>query len=714
MAKPKPTQRRRHTNSKLGCLNCKKKKIRCDERLPSCQNCLKGKGDTCSYLSLSNNDIEKLKLTHSLRNSQNKLLQRSFRLPATSSSQVPKSSHMKLFSPVHDYFATSKNDDGGSVLEFKFELANLPIWIPRIHYPPLQYNNLSMQDFTGEFKVMNDDILSDADSEEQMASTGVLPQGFDYKMTFKRINRSAFVKVDKRVTMVPRIVTDFSHYIVRGENVLLDYMSDLTLKKYHDPVLTCGFQCLGEIIILNSHRQYPQRTQDSFLNSLDTRALELFSSGQKALDQEMKRISRHSDQYPFEKVGEDIELVAYASHLFTFSLLMMGGGMQAFFNAQKYAMLGFEVYTKLIEQNPSNMRPIINFLQSNLQHNLISINIPSYYPQFLFEIESNLSSLEFIYTDSASFTNVEEINQSLSTLQAQSHSLLKFLRDKVLPILFTMRNEDFITTYPPNVIFEILREWHSICPSQAMAYNPRIDNHHYDESVFLKDISTPLYTYFFAIAASLDAIFPACKYLFSLTFILPTAGKLNEKDTLTVCKYNRYTQEFFSQRIDEMLQRHICYASRLFAFFKRRFIFYNNYLQWSNYYDRVELVQNRFQARKVVNVKETAIQSFNTTLIRPEHYPTRDKSVGQDVMSYVSFNREDDSVVKNLYARNIETLNIFNESMLLQYDYETMLLLKDYRPLDDCDEFTRALLSFKDIRDYFEDKVKIINYLSDT
>ncbi|KAI9734008.1 MAG: hypothetical protein M1834_002665 [Cirrosporium novae-zelandiae] len=42
------TKRRGHTKSRLGCFNCKIRKVKCQETRPSCQNCLK-RGYTCEY-----------------------------------------------------------------------------------------------------------------------------------------------------------------------------------------------------------------------------------------------------------------------------------------------------------------------------------------------------------------------------------------------------------------------------------------------------------------------------------------------------------------------------------------------------------------------------------------------------------------------------------------------------------------------------------------
>lgn len=51
--------RRKHRNSKLGCTNCKRKQIKCDETLPICQNCQK-KHDACSYLFMPIHEFQKL------------------------------------------------------------------------------------------------------------------------------------------------------------------------------------------------------------------------------------------------------------------------------------------------------------------------------------------------------------------------------------------------------------------------------------------------------------------------------------------------------------------------------------------------------------------------------------------------------------------------------------------------------------------------------
>lgn len=50
-SRKKKNSRRKHRNSHLGCGTCKKRRIKCDENLPQCFNCVKGKLH-CAYLNL--------------------------------------------------------------------------------------------------------------------------------------------------------------------------------------------------------------------------------------------------------------------------------------------------------------------------------------------------------------------------------------------------------------------------------------------------------------------------------------------------------------------------------------------------------------------------------------------------------------------------------------------------------------------------------------
>ncbi|EGW30719.1 uncharacterized protein SPAPADRAFT_62580 [Spathaspora passalidarum NRRL Y-27907] len=60
-SRKKKNSRRKHRNSHLGCGTCKRRRIKCDETLPACLNCLKGKLH-CAYLNLDSNARNALRM----------------------------------------------------------------------------------------------------------------------------------------------------------------------------------------------------------------------------------------------------------------------------------------------------------------------------------------------------------------------------------------------------------------------------------------------------------------------------------------------------------------------------------------------------------------------------------------------------------------------------------------------------------------------------
>lgn len=53
-------RRRKHKNSKLGCPNCKKRRVKCTENLPACSNCIKHKVK-CGYLDYTEEQLNELR-----------------------------------------------------------------------------------------------------------------------------------------------------------------------------------------------------------------------------------------------------------------------------------------------------------------------------------------------------------------------------------------------------------------------------------------------------------------------------------------------------------------------------------------------------------------------------------------------------------------------------------------------------------------------------
>lgn len=719
------TQRRRHTNLKLGCLNCKRKKVRCDETLPECKNCLKGKKETCSYLNLTVQEIEKIKLTHSLRTSQNKLLHQHYRLP-TSSKEHKKIIELKTHSNENNNGqSTINNLSSCDVLEFKFELKKLPINIPNISYPPLQFNNSFMKDFrTGNTDDDESSSPEDSNSITPSAtisiedSMKILPNGTVSPTSFNCINKNLFRRVHPE-NVKTKVVADLSFHVVMGKSNLLDHINDLILDfptcGRNRSMLLAAFLGLGSTILLNVYNKKRQMgiigENLKVLDFLNKWCLETHGYCQLELQSLLKSFDIRSQNLSPDELEAMCHLVAYTSYLLNFINLLLNFGPQSYFNSSKGIFKAYEVYTNYIQRRNLPPNTTVKFLTNNIQYNIMTINIPSYPPQFLFEIESNLRSLEFIFINTRLFENTTVNANDFTKLAYQFKSLIRFFGTYVLPIVYASRNENFVSIYPPNVIYDIFKQWHAICPSEAIVhhrYHHELSN---DEAIFLNDLSTTLYMYYYAIAAALDAVFPACKYLHGMSFMLPTNKFFTNKSIMTVHENNNYSENLFQFKIGKLLQRHIFYASRLFSFFRRRFVFYYNNTTWENPFLDEDLKSNRFKSRTIKNSFEVPIQSFNNTLIRPEHYPTRINKDKENGTNSPIYTREDDTMNKQLYARNIETLDFFDMNSILQYDFETMLLLRDYRPMVDQFTVNRNALDISVIREYYNDKTILLNSL---
>lgn len=106
----KKNSRRKHRNSHLGCGTCKKRRIKCDETLPACLNCLKGKLH-CAYLNLDNN------ARNALRVAQYNQTIRQEKLDANSSSSTTANinNNTKLIDPSKDNILVQQQQPVGIV-----------------------------------------------------------------------------------------------------------------------------------------------------------------------------------------------------------------------------------------------------------------------------------------------------------------------------------------------------------------------------------------------------------------------------------------------------------------------------------------------------------------------------------------------------------------------------------------------------------------------
>lgn len=758
-AKPPTNTRRRHTNSKLGCLNCKRKKIRCDETLPLCDNCSRGKKERCSYLELSSSETNRIRLAHLLRNSQNRLLSQNYRLP-TSSTNVerrPADDVDGAGEPDPKKQRTANDLDDGPSLEFKFQLADLPLNFPSSTYRPLQFNHLTINDFGNEFKVIVDDDFasrseenSPAVSEDRYspkASASYSPKlvsahspqktalalgaGFVAPAAFKRIR---YRKEAKKRGMeiydnVEQPQLDFCHHVLQGKFNVLNYFHDILLfckKPTIDMSLILdAFLFLGRVHVLTrlkrTNEYQPGKYLDDFIDRFEKRCFEHHTRVLAGLDKGVAAFIRDREHPPPGNVFNYVNsFYMYSTYFIMLSSLILGCSPESYFKMFRFMSVLFSNYYKhSLTHNIEKLR-VIQFINYSLRYNMMSVNIPSYNPTFLYELNTNFKSLAFAYDHRTVDFHQPELNLYFRKIHAQYTNLLRFLEDHLLPVLFSARDEATVTTYPPTVMYFLMQRFVSIFPSDATTISSiegfdhqvvKLESHR-EESNYLADLTVTLYIYYNALSAAMESVFPACRYAFTSSYSGPINKFFRNPSIITPHLENHFHQKLFPGiHVGHILQRHNFYTLRVHAFLLTRYRFYQTNVIWKDPFSEA-LKKNRLKSRAIRNLLEIPIRSFNTTLIRPEHYPTQihghyDLLLRDPTIALIC-TRSDSTMDKQFYSRNIETLDFFSERTLLQFDYESSLLLRDYRPMETELKAKAEPLGMRVIEEYYADRIHIM------
>lgn len=131
--KEKGPKRRKHKNSKIGCPNCKKRRVKCSEDLPSCLNCIKHKVK-CGYLDYTPEQIDELIKAKELDEQESKSSKPNTEPSSSSSAPTSRPHHAKSVASVQ---SRSSNSSGGT----EYQLFNQPL--PPQQPPPTMLNDFS-------------------------------------------------------------------------------------------------------------------------------------------------------------------------------------------------------------------------------------------------------------------------------------------------------------------------------------------------------------------------------------------------------------------------------------------------------------------------------------------------------------------------------------------------------------------------------------------
>lgn len=675
--------RRRHTNLKLGCANCKRKKIRCDEVLPQCENCQRARRETCSYLSLSSAEINRIRLTHSLRNSQNKLLSSNFRLP-TSTNNLFEATDLILADP---------RKPGLDALEFKFEFSKFNNKFPSLRYVSIQFHNTFVNTLELDYRLDSDErspdsnaVLTDMSSSAELAVANGkgLPSSVHRPTRFKRLDHKAQfgVSINRRHPMCM---------------MLWDFSPD---QLFSDIFFTCQ-RCFSASLLLLRMKQealvgrlFPPNS----ITSLETKCNAAVNIMRQMFPEAMRifRENLEVDIHTLSELNRQRFYLVLANWLSACSLSVLDCSIPIVFTFLVGQSIIFEEYIGYALKHSTSDKDGVQWL-GFMTENILFIHLPPYEPAFLFEMRSNLEALCNLFDVNPVILNNEADAYYFKRLRHFCHLMLSFLDSHILSIVYISRNEHFVTTYPPSVMFNAARKWWFLMPSKF---------HHRDTSspahTFLERLSCTVKMYRAAIGVGLDAVFPTARYLLSLGFEDPTF-QIREQCKVTKPQPN----DFHDPNLPEYLWRHMVYALRVYGFFQKRFKLYKHNVIWKGPFEDLNS-NNRFSARHMKNALEIPVRSFNNLALRPEHYARQIHghydSILKDPSACAVFTRPDESQIEMHHHSEHFDVFDYRHEIQLRPDFSCQY---DYAPLVK-DRSEKQEYSIDDLKRYFEDRKGIL------
>lgn len=650
-------KRRKHTNLRLGCLNCKRKKIRCDENLPQCENCVRAKKEVCSYLSMSQVDINRIRLTHSLRNSQNKLLTRDYRLPISTNHYFGDDNDVKKETSVPI----------SNTLEFQFEFCHFSKPFPKVPYLAFQFHNTFRDTYRQDYDSDDEFVSPHMASADDMSPRG-LPNCRQLDTTFTQLDHVALKLTISPLTQKLGLMNFLESF--DGSGPFAGLFVDANILSGRTVVMHGRTQSLEVFPDPEEYSQTELRkaraSQDC--NAVYNRLLEFIGF----------HILNIEAGLPIRELQFQYTALSFASWNCTSALVLLNFPRDMVAHAVNQRCRIFNKFMNKVSSTDISNNALVRDFNRFARYGLLFIHIPLYEPAFLFEMRNNLRTLESIFDDGVMLFQNDKRSMNQLRKLTHYHSLLtSFLDNFVLNVVYASRNELYVTTYPPSMLLAALQRWWNICPTELVCGG--LANRF---PGFLDDVRNTLFLYFKALSISLDSVWPACKYLFTLGFqwvsngdVLDASDKHPELRPNYDCYLTGY--DFPDRELADFLRRHNGYAMRLWAFFNKRFTLYQENTTFrSPYPDR--LPNSQYGPRNIKNALELPIRNFNTLAIKPQNYPNK-------IHSHYDLLLKDSSVCA-LFTRDdekpetvpMEPVDVFDMSRPFHFSNASFFLDVDY------------------------------------
>lgn len=662
--------RRKHSNSKHGCLQCKKRRIKCGQELPQCKHCTnyRAKNLRCLYMDLTDEEraaVEEANRRSERNSPHNVEGQLSFEDPIRGihdmtiggtfglgpGSPLPYATYCSASFALNKVYPLGQNTDAiQKVLLFILD------------------NILQMRVIDGGHTVYFRFVA------DLWVSTTIEDAGQQLNANFYALIAwaSAYIAECSHKTQPKHV----QHIALRNSGILLLHLTAAIQHLDYRQLL--DFLALNMFVANSDYTSSGLLLRYTHLSGLVAIIFELYLHARQG----MYYIPGYEPVYKLRFQPQRSPPVQRPIG----TGKPMGPGFARFSDVAPHELI------------------LIKFFEWQIFLLAISVFFPIYDHRCLFEFHRNIENFKHLL-----------LKLQCTSLAVRTDTLLKFidyLFKDVFPEIEAGNHDTEVFHLHPKVLYEIYTRFHKIAPPEMLLALLK------KSSLLLAE--RILYRYYFSLSKILDSVFPEARYMFMTGFLTAHYQYADEVEVFDDVK--KVLPEGVNCVVDEISERslryHIDYCSRVFSFFRTRGLFLHQGLVVTDPYPEA-VRKDPFLSRRL-EVHETQILSFDSTFVRPENYPHTNSTPShlEEPLRHLqgfSFKGQTLDELTRLDRNVNDGRGCFMspKQMLMTDDFEKqqgMILGYDY-----CANFADLPVSVRHwvgrtLRDLYEDRSAIYNY----
>lgn len=659
--------RRKHSNSKHGCLQCKKRRIKCGQELPQCKHCssYRAKNLRCSYMDLSYEDRKIIEEENKKINESEGYQKEAYELV-----KLPKALKVTAAFKLY-HLKISSNNEQLLRQTFKFISINLKMPITDVAYTKYIvfvwniWGNTAISDASKQRKANFYSLIAWASSYLSACVYNSVKDNVNSQLSARR----------SKTTMKPL------------QNIAL-LNNGYSLTSLTKALEKCDYRLLLDLMSSNTFFASSNFKEDGYksrmyhVNGLVAIIYELYLQGNDSTIY----LSGYNDYSNQDLSFLGAKKIDHPSHHINTSESTFAPGYSYFNNFTPKESI------------------LIKFFEWQIYLAVAAAFFPPYSHECLLEFYENILDFKII---------LEEIGDR--TLLLYVNNLLQyydFLFQDIIPLMCSESSGNFFQ-FNLRLYYKVLMNYLLITPPET--FLAIVKGKHYSV------VENILYRYYINTGKMLDQIFPQVRYLFVIGFLSAFTQYSDEIHVFDEFLFGGDCRLLpgSANRVDldaSTLRYHAIYNLRVFGFLRSRNLLLHHGLRINDPFDK-QVKKNRLASR-ALKVLEIQIRSFNQAFIRANNLPHSAAMQAADV-SFKGFTLQE-LISKNTVHNPtpvIETHKATPKELMsradVPVDQNGNLIGHDYVMSTIETSIVIKHLVGKSLRDFYDDRSSLFNYFEE-